>query len=134
MRDVAERVLAYETREGQPAESAIAVILKVCEKLRSHLSVLMGNAGFRALLQRALALARAEAPWLRAVLVGADGRLNGFDALESQVDSARIAEGGTILLAQLLGLLAAFIGENLTLGIVREVWPKLSVDDLNSGD
>ena len=39
----------------------MAVFL-VCEKLRPHLAMLMGNAGFRALLSRALALAKAEVP------------------------------------------------------------------------
>jgi predicted transglutaminase-like cysteine proteinase len=38
-----------------------------------------------------------------------------------------------LLLAQLLGLLVAFIGEDLTLRLVREVWPKLSLNDLDLG-
>jgi len=35
-----------------------------------------------------------------------------------------------LLVAQLLGLLVAFIGENLTLRLMRDVWPKLSLEDL----
>jgi len=42
-------------------------------------------------------------------------------------------EGRVVLLAQLLGLLVAFIGEDLTLRLVREVWPKLSINDVNFG-
>jgi hypothetical protein len=34
------------------------------------------------------------------------------------------------MVAQLLGLLVAFIGEDLTLHLVREVWPKIVVDGL----
>jgi hypothetical protein len=34
------------------------------------------------------------------------------------------------LVAQLLGLLAAFIGESLMLQIVRDVWPQLARKDL----
>jgi hypothetical protein len=33
----------------------------------------------------------------------------------------------------LLGLLVAFIGEDLTLRLVREVWPKLSLNNLDFG-
>jgi hypothetical protein len=45
----------------------------------------------------------------------------------------KFLEGGVVLLAQLLGLLVAFIGENLTLRLVREVWPKVPLDDLDFG-
>jgi hypothetical protein len=36
------------------------------------------------------------------------------------------------LLAQLLGLLVAFIGESLTLRLVREVWPPVTLGNLNA--
>jgi hypothetical protein len=43
-----------------------------------------------------------------------------------------MAEGSVVLVAQLLALLVAFIGENLTLRMVREVWPKLpQINDLD---
>ena len=92
----------------------------------------MGSGGYRALLSRALTLASEEVPWLRAVHVNADGALEGLKELEelhAQLDPDEYFEGRVVLLSQLLGLLAAFIGENLTLGLVREVWPKLSVSD-----
>ena len=91
----------------------------------------MGNGGFRALLSRALALASAEVPWLSAVHVDGDGALDGLAELEAQVDPGEIAEGRVVLLAQLLGLLVAFIGEDLTLRLTREAWPKLSFNDLD---
>jgi len=92
----------------------------------------MGNAGFRALLLRSLSLANEEAGWLRAVQIKADGSLEGLGELETKVEMKKIAGGGVILIAHLLGLLVAFIGENLTLQMVREVWPKLSIDGSNS--
>ncbi|MBA2744029.1 MAG: hypothetical protein H0U43_06945 [Chthoniobacterales bacterium] len=88
----------------------------------------MGKTGFRALLSRALALAITEAPSLRAARVNAVGSLEGF--AEAQVDPEEMAEGSVVLVAQLLGLLVVFIGENLTLRFVREVWPRLPVSDL----
>ncbi len=131
MRDFAERLIAYETRGNKSSETKTPAACLVGEKLRPHLATLMGNLGFRALLSRALALANAEVPWLRAVHVTADGSFEGLDELGAQVDPDEIFEGCVVLLAQLLGLLVAFIGENLTLRLVREVWPKLSLNDLD---
>ena len=133
MRDLSQCLIAYETRGNKSSETKTPAACLVGEKLRPHLAALMGNVGFRALLSRALALANAEVPWLRAVHVKADGSFEGLDELEAQVDPEEIFEGCVVLLAQLLGLLAAFIGENLTLHLVREVWPKLSLKDLDFG-
>ena len=133
MRDLAERLIAYETRRNKSSETKTPTACLVGENLRPHLATLMGNVGFRALLSRALALANAEVPWLSAVQVNADGSFQGLDELGAQVDPDEIFEGCVVLLAQLLGLLVAFIGENLTLRLVREVWPKLSLTDLDLG-
>ena len=133
IRDFAERLIAYETRGNKSSETKSPAACLVGEKLRPHLAALLGNVGFRALLSRALALANTDIPWLRAVHVKADGSFEGLDELEPQVDPEEIFEGCVVLLAQLLGLLAAFIGENLTLHLVREVWPKLSLKDLDFG-
>ena len=134
MRDFAERLIAYETRENKSPETIIPAACLAAEKLRPHLATLMGNLGFRALLSRALALANADVPWLRVLHVKADGSFEGLDELDAQADPDEIFEGCVILLAQLLGLLAAFIGEHLTLRLVREAWPKLSLDDLDFGE
>ena len=133
MRDFAERLIAYETRGNKPSEIKTPAACLVGEKLRPHLATLMGNAGFHALLSRALALANAEVPWLRAVHVNAGGSFEGLDELGAQVDPDEIFEGCVVLLAQLLGLLVAFIGEDLTLRLVRDVWPKLFLDNFDFG-
>src|SRR5712692_8632062 len=133
MRDFAERLIGHETRKNKSSETKTPAACRVAEKLRPHLATLMGNLGFRALLSRALALANAEVPWLRAVHVNADGSLEGLDELGAHVDPDEIFEGCVALLAQLLGLLVAFIGEDLTLRLVREVWPKLSFNNLDAG-
>jgi len=93
--------------------------------------MLVGNAGFRTLLARALTLATAEIPWLRGVKVNADGALEGWEEPYVQLGPDKFLEGRVVLLAQLLGLLVAFIGESLTVRLVREVWPKLTISDLN---
>ena len=130
MRNFARRLIDYETRENTSPETKTPAAFHVAEKLRPQLVTLMGNGGFRALLSRSLALANAEVPSLRAVEVNPDGSLGGLEELHAQLDGNKLSEGRVVLLAQLLGLLVAFIGESLTLRLVLEVWPKVPVDDL----
>jgi hypothetical protein len=129
MRDFSERLIAHATRGNKSSETETPATFLVVEKLRPNLVTLLGNVGFRALLSRALVLTNSEIAWLRAVHVKADGSLEGLHELDAQLDPEEIAEGRVVLLAQLLGLLVAFIGESLTLRLVRDVWPKLPLDD-----
>lgn len=128
MRDLSRRLIAHETGENN---TRIPAAFQVGEKLRPQLTTLMGGIGFRALISRALVLANAEVPWLRLVQVKADGSLQELYDEDTQVDPKEVFQGSVVLLAHLLGLLVAFIGENLTLGLVREVWPKLPPNDLD---
>jgi hypothetical protein len=41
-------------------------------------------------------------------------------------------EGGIILIARLLGLLRLFLGEALTLSLLRNAWPGAALDNCNS--
>jgi hypothetical protein len=134
MRDFAKHIMACEAMGNKTSGSKAPADVRVCEKLRPHLATLMGNAGFRALLSRSLALASAEVPSLRAVQVNSDGCLEGLNQSEAQVDREETGESGVVLLAQLVGLLIEFIGEGLTLRLLRDVWPKLSLDDPDSGN
>jgi hypothetical protein len=134
MRSFAKCLIAYETLGNKPSETKIPVTFQVFDKLRPHLATLMGTGGFCALFSRALALATAEVPGLCTVRVRADGSLEGLAELHSRLGADKFFEGRVILLAQLLGLLMAFIGENLTLRLVREVCPKVSFDGLDFGN
>jgi hypothetical protein len=133
VRDFAERLITHEMGEHNSSETKISAAWLVSEKLRPRLAIFMGSVGFQALLFRALMLANAEVPWLRAVHVKADGSLEGPNELGTQVSPDEILEGCVVLLAQLLGLLVAFIGEDLTLRLVREVWPKKPLDNFDFG-
>lgn len=130
MGDLAMCLIAYERSGNEASETPIA--FSVCEKLRPQLSTLTGSGGFRVLLARSLALASLKIPWLRAVEVTPAGLML-LGELKTQVEPTAIAEGGVVLLTQLLDLLATFIGEKLTLGIVREVWPELPLDEFDVG-
>jgi hypothetical protein len=87
--------------------------------------MLIGKAGFQALLARSLALAERDSSWLHAVRVNPDGSLLTLGELPTQLSAKEIAEGGVDLITELLGLLIAFIGEQLTWHLMHDVWPQL---------
>jgi len=127
---LAQRLLAYEAVAGENSEPAESAASRVFAKLRRPLITLAGLAGFRSLLSRALTLARADAPDLSAVEVAADGSLKGLDELASQAQE-ETQEGGVVLLTQLIGLLLTFIGNDLTLRLVQDVWPEASFEGMS---
>jgi hypothetical protein len=131
MRNFARRLIDYEAGENKSSGTQTPSAFRGCEKLRLQLATFMGNSGFHTLLARSLVLSTAEVPWLRAVRLKADGPLEGLEELQAQLEGDEFFEGGVVLLAQLLGLLAAFIGANLTVRLVREVWPKVSLNNLD---
>jgi len=126
LKGFARRLLAHDAILGKPVGTKDSKDFRVCEKLRGPLSRLTGFGGFRSLLSRALALAGEEVPWVRALHIKADGSLEGLEKLEVKLDSREVAEGELVLVSHLLGLLVTFIGPALTLGLLRDIWPKMN--------
>ena len=127
MRDLARRLLAAsQTASGSQVQEAVVVI----EKLRITLTKFAGSEGFASLLRRALVLASAEVPSLHSVKIGADGRLQGFEQIvaDKRAGGAR-DEAAVAITAHLLGLLATFIGEPLTLRLERAACPGTLLDE-----
>jgi hypothetical protein len=138
MRDLAHRLLVYEAGAGETSEPTESPTLRVYERLRQGLGEFAGVAGFQSLASRALALARIEAPSLSAARISADGALEGLGEIEHQMDTDRdraaeyaAGEGGIILISRLLGLLLIFLGEALTLSLLRATWPAAALEDGN---
>jgi hypothetical protein len=141
MRDLAHRLLTYEAVAGKTSELEEAATLRVYEKLRQSLSEFVGVDGFQSLAFRALTQAKSEAPGLWAVRLAADGSLQGLGEFEPQAgefepqlgsQKDQTSEGGAALISRLLGLLQIFLGETLTLSLLRNAWPGEVFDDRNS--
>jgi len=121
MRDLAIRLLIEASDPGDGAPAAVVVL----ERLDAVLQRVAGQAGSRSLLDRALSLARTEVPTLEGLLIPSAGPLSDMDwkcvhdgPFDPQCDQV-------ILVAHLLELLRTFIGERLTLQLVKEAWPDL---------
>ena len=128
MRNLARRLLVVEATNQIVADAHVHEAVRVCEKLRISLIRLAGVDGFAALLRRALALARAEVPALERVTVNPDCSMEGLEDLAADAAGGG-ADAPAAITAHLLGLLVTFVGEPLTLRLVREAWPDASLDD-----
>jgi hypothetical protein len=122
IRHLASLLVANEARGNKHKAPAAFPVFSV---FGPHLLPLIGTAGFQALIVRACAVASREVTWLAAVHVSSDGSLEGFDDVAPRVTAEQLAKGETLAVAELLGLLIAFIGESLTLRMLRKTWPKL---------
>lgn len=125
MRAFAEKLVVFELKRTSRsrAESTLEVLIGI----RSALSKLAGREGFSALMRRALVLAREEVPGLQQVELHADGSVRGLEELMASAPAGG-RDPGIAILAHLLALLVVFIGESLTVRLLREAWPSVHFD------
>ncbi len=133
VRRFAEQLLKLEAAERRDEPQASSDPFLVCERLRVPLSTLAGKAGFRALVSRSLALAKAEDPRFSALSVGEEGCVEGFERISPPLSGEEIAAGEAVLVACLVDLLRTFLGESLMLRLIHDVWPEAAFTDTGSG-
>ena len=120
-RDLARNLVARESDSSTTSLQTEPASVRVYERLRRQLGAPIGADGFHSLAARALALARSESPRLGAVQVMSNGGLRGLGELGSQTDPDDDGEAGIILIAQLLGLFLALLGEATTLRLIEDL-------------
>ena len=121
MRALAQRLLVLEAPLQGEADDPTAQAVRVFDRLRVTLARFAGSDSFASLVRRALVLARADEPALRKVSIKANGSLEGLEEVAGDPIVA--------IVAHFLGLLVTFIGEPLTLRLVRDAWPDATLDD-----
>lgn len=124
-RELARWLLAQELGDAENPVSVDVAADRACGKLFQQLSPLVGVAGYQALLGRALFLCRVELPFLDGLRPGTEpgSFLGELRASTVCLDSASVQGGVIVVLARVLDLLATFIGEDLTLRLIRGDWP-----------
>ena len=108
--------------ENLPLEN-VPVVFRVTETLRGSLSRLVGIAGYRVLLARALSVAKSQDSTFGNFRVSQEARLEAVNGSQSHPLQD---DAGVVLIAQLLGLLVTFIGEPLTISLIAEAWPSFT--------
>jgi hypothetical protein len=111
--------------DGPEAEALVNAFERTCQKLCRRLARIVTVSGSQVLLARALRLAQGEFSFLNDVWAGdsVETCLEGLRPSEADIEPSTIRLGLTLVLANLIELLATFIGEDLTGRLVREVWP-----------
>ena len=116
--DLARWLLAQEMDARPGAGTPLQAAQSVTTKLSAGMILLVSSAGYRALLGRALYLARAEYAVLEEIGVGtSDVYLEGLRATGVRHDAL------VALIAHVIALLAMFIGDDLTTKLIRQRWP-----------
>jgi hypothetical protein len=92
---------------------------QVLRRMSPGVTALVTTAGYRALLARALHVARTQFPALEGVQVGYGDAF--LDA--SAASGAALDEGFVALVGTVIALLVTFIGEDLTSNLIRRAWP-----------
>ena len=132
--DFARRLLRHEAETAGHADEIAVGFESACRALHDRLAPLISSSGVHTLLARALKLAARDFPFLASVSISFNGdcALSGLAGATEKRDPAEIADGLTAALAHFMWLLVIFIGENLGLRKVREIWPEVPLDSVNS--
>lgn len=125
IQNLARRLIALEATCDASSIAGESEAVRVCEKLRVPLAKFLGIDGYRSLMARALAMAKAEIPSLGPVQLKSDGSLDGIGPKD--------AEAEVVILVHLLALLVTFVGERMTVRLVLDGWPDASLDEADPG-
>ena len=121
--ETARRLLAHEGAAAPADESATPAAGRVYEKLVAHLAPLIGDAGVQLLLVRSAKLAQGEFAFLVKVS-SEEGSTKLREVLQAQ-DPAVATESAAALFGTFFALITTFIGERLTIQVLRRAWPMI---------
>jgi hypothetical protein len=130
IRELARRLIAHETAAGDSSGETASPLVRVFDTFRRLLTTLIGPVGFRALLERALTLAKIEAPQLKSFQVTPDGSLK---SSAQPLGQGQTTAADVVLITHFIGLFATFIGKDLMLNLVQGAWPDLPVSGVELG-
>jgi len=119
------QALIAATGEAAPTMSQLASAFDLlCERLRTRLHPLFGTVAVAALFARAHSLRAIEFAWLAEVLPKDGDRcsLDALDPVRLHLSADDIAAGLATALAQVVGLLTTFIGDELVIPLLQDAW------------
>jgi hypothetical protein len=131
--DVTRWLLAYEAGEKKSPEELAAAGERVYHRLREHLAVVLGSAGFDALWARAIYLAQqkfrsGDETAMAESFPARASRAYGLYAAVRGTDLAVVEHNLVVAFASFITLLFTFIGEELGFRFIHQIWPDLPPD------
>src|SRR5918994_7737370 len=125
LRRFVHRALLDEAGVASPDRKQVASgFNELCGRLSGRLRPLFGSAAIAALFARALHLGRQEYPWLEHVIAnGTDHCAEpGLRKLPPEITAEMLHEGLAAVLADDIGLLSTFIGDDFVMPLVQQAW------------
>ena len=132
--DFTGRVLRHEAEKTADAANVALAFQSVCRALHARLAPLISEHGFHVLLARAATLASRDFALPPDLKISADSdcALSGLAADNLHSISKELADGLSAIFAHFIWLLIEFIGANLGLGTICELWPEVPFDNRDS--
>jgi hypothetical protein len=119
----AKRLLASEGDSGRSSEECASAAWQVYEKLNARLAPLLGPAGVQMLFARSAKVAQTE--FISLAGIATPGGMEKLGASLQALDPADATEVAATLFATFLDLITTFIGERLTVLVLRSAWPTI---------
>jgi len=134
VRELARRLLDWASAESGEHGDATAAA-SIVSALRSRLVLLVGSSGFDLLLGRALQRARRDHPLLVEVRLGEGrgGTLSGLEEVGSRAGPGEEEAAMEALVAELIALMARFLGADMVARLVRQALPDAPLMSIESG-
>lgn len=135
-RKLGESILAHERALLNDDGSPAVAVERACQQLYRRLSPLITPAGSQAFLSRSLHIAGTEFPFLHGVRAGptAEECLQGLDPALNDIEETTTTSAFISVLSSMIGLLVTFIGHDLTMHAIRDVWPDAHTSRPAEGD
>jgi hypothetical protein len=114
---ISEWLLASELAKNGSSSDEDPAASMVSRKLRTVVSSLIGVAGYKSIVMRALNLTMRDTDAFRDASVTSDGFLKDLNSEDPQA--------GDLLIFHLVGLLVVLTGVDFTLQLLQEAWPDL---------
>jgi hypothetical protein len=130
---LARRLLAYEVGAKESPEAFAAAGERAYLQLRARLLVLLGSSGFDALWARAVYMAQREFRPRDGPAAAAPTDTYGLHAAVRGQDSTTVQQTLVATFASFIALLFTFIGEELGVRFICQIWPDLLPDATESG-
>jgi hypothetical protein len=130
-RELAERIFAETAGEVASRDDALGALTCIYDRLERTMSAVIGEAGHRAIVSRALRRARTAHPSLEGVaLAESDAPLEPLRARLRPEDASTVHAVAVTITANFIELLGTLIGAELTLTLLDREWPGLSATSL----
>lgn len=138
LRAAVAQLLSLESAEAPAtAETLAAASARVLDTLSLGLARVIGPAGVRSILLRAVKLGESEFAFLDERIVPSDSRDSGAERLRAclqEQEPAVIREVSVTLIATVAGLLANVIGDRLMWSLLEQIWPDALPPRTEPGD